>query len=153
MAFKINIAGIEVVCDSAEEAIALTQKLSGAKQQAQQPPAKKATVVQPAQPELPQFESFKAGGFDTEAATKAFLSTIRRANGSGVNGEALASVLGVKHAKGLGGRLALINKKVVADGFRPEDLYYVVRDSSTDHLRRWYAGPKLGMYLDALDLV
>lgn len=155
MAFKINIGGIEVTCDSPEEAIALTQKLSAAAQSVKpvSQPIRKPAIVQPAQPELPQFETKKPAGFDLAGTVRNFLVTIEDAGQAGADGERLAAVLGLRHPKALGGRLALINKKVLEDGFRPEDLYRVVRDSSTDHQRRWYAGPKLDGYLAALELV
>jgi hypothetical protein len=159
MAFKIKIAGTEVVCDSPEEAIALTQKLAAAiqpakPQQQAQPlqPVRKPAISSSTQPELPQIEAPKTSGFDVASVAETFLETIRESGQTGADGERLASALHLKHPKGLGGRLALIKKKIESDGYQPEELFHVVRDSSTDHMRRWQAGPRIDDYLRHLSV-
>jgi hypothetical protein len=156
MALKIKYGGIEIVCETADEAIAVATKLAAHKQpQAQAGTSQHASRAVPAfqgikQPDLPAFETRvfqKSGRFDVDKVAATFLKEIWSSREVGADGDHLSQALQLSHPKGLGGRIALINSKIVSDGLKPDDVYYVKRDSSTEGKRRWYPGPALEGYL------
>lgn len=157
MAIRFKVMGIEVMCDTADEALALATKMASAQQKARIEPAQ-PKVLAPALPPLPPRKTlfdepaFRArkDGFNSTAATRTFLEVVEREWPEGASGEQLSEALGLKHPKALGGRLALINAKIKELGFEPENVYFVKRDSSTDGKRIWFSGKDCAALLKQL---
>ena len=151
MAFKIKYAGTEVVCETVQDVAALKAYMDSAERSTPrlQPKATARPFISAAVPPHAPMGLRRAGGFDVWSATGKLLSTIQQGDG-GAKGEALVSALEVQHPKGLGGRLALINRKIAEDGFEPEQVFTSVKDSSTGNERVWKPGPQLEEYMRKL---
>lgn len=157
MAIRFKVMGIEVMCDTADEALALATKMASAQQKAKVDPAQ-PKVVAPAFTPLPPRKTLfdqpvlraRKEGFNSTAATRTFLGVMERQWPEGASGEQLTEALGLNHPKALGGRLALINTKIKELGFEPEDVYFVKRDSSTDGKRIWFSGKDCAALLKQL---
>lgn len=147
MAIRLKVMGVEVICDTADEALALATKMTLAQQKSRTEP----TVPKPLAPVLESktlFDDQRAldrhkqpkPGFDSTAATKTFLTILERQWPEGASGERLSEALGLNHPKALGGRLALINQRIKEFGFAPENVYSVKRDTTTEGKRMWFSG-------------
>jgi hypothetical protein len=85
---------------------------------------------------------------DLQFALK-FLNAIEAQREVGqLDGETLAGVLDLRHAKGIGSRAAMVNKRLAAMGFKPPEVYKNPRDSTG--VRHWMPGPRLGEAIEAL---
>lgn len=172
MSFRFKMMGIEVVCDTADEAFALATKVEAANRQgavaarfdvsqhtSKSPPdaggAHKAKTLFPSvlppssDAALAATKAILGGkpkrkGFDKAEATSIFLKALDDAWPEGVSGDVLCSALGLSHPKALGGRLALINEYIKEAGFEADNVYFMKRDSKNEGKRTWYAGTDSG---------
>lgn len=147
MAIRFQMLGIEMVCDTADEAYALASKLAKASQSQSQarapitlslPDIKLPGRPSPSSDEPKTNQSRKP--FDIDETLKTFMKALDRERPNAVTGEQLSEALGLAHPKALGGRLALINKRIKEFGFEPEDVYKMRRDSSAEGRRVWFCG-------------
>lgn len=141
MAFKFKVQGFEIQCDTPQDAIALVQGLASEKSKSSS--GKQST----SKPEAASAERPQSKTFDVTKETVKFLDTILESGKKGADGETLADVLNLKHPKGLGGRIALINKKIKQDGYDLDDVFMVRRGVNGDTRRRWFSGSRLEDYL------
>lgn len=149
MAFRIKIAGVEVVCETADEVIALTGKMVAQRTSAQAP-ATARQVHHRNEPiaTIPAAGSSINSKFDIKAQVRSFLIAIKEAGANGAAGDVLTSRLGLRHPKALGGRLALINEQIRKDGFLVDEIYKMNR---TDKRRHWLSSSRTNEYLNFLD--
>jgi len=159
MAIRLNIPGLgEATFDSASDLLELKKAMDAEKRPAVKPRdtdpvvavVAKAPEVVTRAPQLfnPGYATNSPIARDGLKSAVALLSTIKKAAPQPVMSEALVTVLGVNHPKGLGGVLARAKQEIAATGYDPDRVFWQQR---TPLGREYRGGPDLELALAAVE--
>jgi hypothetical protein len=150
MSIKFTVKGLDISVSSAAEAAALIRELadesSTQRRTPTKPRAQRTGQFKSRNRQLP-LESPGANGFHVAKMASEFLTAIDRGPEGGIDGEAMAKVLGVAHGKGIGSRAAAINILLRQLGFSRTEVY---QNDRTSVGRLWKPGPKLDQAMVAV---
>jgi hypothetical protein len=151
MSIKFTVKGLDISVSSAAEAAALIRELADESSPPRRTPikarAQRTGQFKSRNRQLPLPTSPQANGFHVAKMASEFLTAIDRGPEGGVDGEAMAKVLGVSHGKGIGSRAAAINILLRQLGFSRTEVYQNDRTSAG---RLWKPGPKLDQAITAV---
>lgn len=144
---KLNFHGIEISVPVSELGEAMRQLLSA------KPPVPGAGAVQEAgtrKASSSQLDVFPDAGADARSQAINFLRAVGDATESGgVRIAEVMALIGASHPKGVGSKMALVNKEISESGFDIASVYTNERDPMG--IRLWRAGPKLQEALSMLE--
>src|SRR5437016_4191458 len=141
MGFKVNLQGVDITASSMDEAIALARKIAA--EQLNQPP-------KTGRPRLNGAAVSSSPNPDVRRALM-MLKLIRDDNsGEGPAMDTLIHAVEGDGPKGLGGRMARINKLIMEAGFSTTDVY---TNQKVGDAREWLPGPKIQQAIDKLKAI
>jgi hypothetical protein len=139
MSIRFSLEGIPVETSTAAEAVELIRAFKAAAADG---------PVQPVHPDRGHQQNGYVAPAGAHSWAKDFLLEIRNSGSAGARTEQIAEALGVESTKGIGGKLAIINRVIEHTGFKPQDTY---NNDRTPEGRFWKPRPKIDAAIAALE--